>query len=101
MTLKGKSQADFQDALQGLEKGDFSRLEPLFVSDQTTGRRCQMILWHEEGLFRDQPKALSEALTCACFLGRTDAAEYFLRQGVDPSGGASTGLNAFHWAVNR
>jgi ankyrin repeat protein len=91
----------FEDALQGLENGDFSRLEPLFVSDQTTGRPCQIVRWHAEGFFADHPKALSEALTCACFLGRTDAAEYLLRQGVDPSGGSNTGLNAFHWAVNR
>ena len=65
------------------------------------GRPCQIIQWHKEGLFKNQSKALSEALTCACFLGRTDAAEYLLGQGVNPSGGANTGLNAFHWAVNR
>lgn len=60
-----------------------------------------MVQWHEAGLFRDQTDALAEALTCACFLGRTEAAEYFLQRGVPPSGGARTGLNAFHWAVNR
>ncbi len=86
---------DFQETLQGLIHGDFSRLEPLFAAPSP------IIRWHREGLFQDQPKALSEALTCACFLGRTDVAEYLLKQGVDPSGGSGTGLNAFHWAVNR
>ena len=28
-------------------------------------------------------------------------AEHLLKDGVDPSGGAGTGLNAFHWAANR
>jgi len=36
-----------------------------------------------------------------CFLGCTKVAEYLLMNGVDPSGGAATGLNAFHWAANR
>ena len=49
-----------------------------------------------EGLFRSEPKALAEALTCACFLGRTSVAIYLLTHGIDPSGGAGTGLNAFH-----
>jgi len=84
---------DFADALAGLEHGDFSRLEPLFES--------RMVEWHKKGLFDAHPAALAEALTCACFLGQVDAAEYFLRQGVAPSGGAKTGLDAFHWAANR
>ena len=33
--------------------------------------------------------------------GRTSVASFLLDQGVDPSGGAGTGMNAFHWAVNR
>jgi hypothetical protein len=99
--MSGSRQPELQDALQGLYNGDFSRLEPLFVSDQTSGKPCQIIQWHQQGLFKGELKAIAEALTCACFLGRTEAAEYFLEQGVDPSGGANTGLNAFHWAVNR
>jgi ankyrin repeat protein len=92
----------FLDALQGLLTGDFSRLEPLFEGDASgADSRAQLIKWHEEGRFRNEPKALAEALTCACFLGRTDVVEYLLRDGIDPSGGAGTGLNAFHWAVNR
>jgi Ankyrin repeats (3 copies) len=90
--------AAFADALQGLHRGDFSRLERLF--DERSGKP-EIIEWHERGLFRDQPKALAEALTCASFLGRTTVAEYLLRHGVDPSGGAGTGLDALHWAGNR
>lgn len=84
----------FRDAVQGLQRGDFSRLEPLFTSGQITR-------WHEAGRLADQPKAVAEALTCACFLGRADVAEYLLNQGVDPTAGAGTGLDALHWAVNR
>jgi hypothetical protein len=93
--------ATFTDALEGLHRGDFSRLERLF--DERSGRsgKSRIVEWHEEGRFRDQPKALAEALTCASFLGRTSVAEYLLRQGVNPSGGAGTGLDALHWAANR
>jgi ankyrin repeat protein len=96
------SDATFADALQGLHKGDFSRLEALFDGESGgAGRRPRIIEWHEEGRFRNEPQALAEALTCACFLGRTDVATYLLMRGVDPSGGSGTGLNAFHWAANR
>jgi ankyrin repeat protein len=88
----------FRDALQGLHRGDFSRLEPLF-EDQASPPH--IVEWHQEGRFNDEPKALAEALTCASFLGRTRVAEYLLSQGVDPSGGAGTGLDALHWAANR
>lgn len=92
----------FRDAVQGLKAGDFSRLEPLFNDDSfADGHRCRIIEWYEGGLFADEPTALQEALTCACFLGRTSVAEYLLAQGVDPSAGASTGLDGFHWAANR
>ena len=93
--------ATFTDALEGLHRGDFSRLERLF--DERSGRlgTSRIVEWHEEGRVRDQPKALAEALTCASFLGRTSVAEYLLRQGVNPSGGAGTGLDALHWAANR
>ena len=101
-TSDSAGDAVFLDALQGLHRGDFSRLEPLFGGDSGGAhRRAQIIRWHEEGRFRNEPKPLAEALTCACFLGRTDVAEYLLTHGIDPSGGAGTGLNAFHWAANR
>ena len=91
--------AVFRDALEGLRRGDFSRLEPLFES------RCRVqpriIEWYDEGRFADEPEALAEALTNACFLGQTSVADYLLTRGVDPSGGSGTGLNAIHWAANR
>jgi ankyrin repeat protein len=96
---EGSDDTLFRDAVHGLVSGDFSRLEPIFTGD--AGRRSRIVRWHEEGRFRGEPKALAEALTCACFLGRTDVAEHLLRHDVDPSGGAGTGLNAFHWAANR
>ena len=96
----GNDNATFSDALKGCHEGSF-RLEPLF--DDRSGRsgKPQIVEWHEQGRLRDQPKALAEALTCASFLGRTSVAEYLLKQGVDPSGGAGTGLDAIHWASNR
>jgi hypothetical protein len=101
-TSDSADDAVFLDALQGLHRGDFSRLEPLFEGDASgADSRAQLLKWHEEGRFRNESKALAEAVTCACFLGRTDVAEYLLTQGIDPSGGAGTGLNASHWAANR
>ena len=99
--MAGNDDATFTDALEGLHRGDFSRLERLF--DERSGRsgKSRVVEWHEEGRFRDQPKALAEALTCASFLGRTSVAEYLLSQGVNPSGGSGTGLDALHWAANR
>jgi len=92
----------FRDAIQGLNAGDFSRLEPLFADDSAAeSHDCLIIQWYERGLFCDQPSALAEALTCACFLGRTGVAEYLLARGVDPSAGVRTGLNALHWAADR
>ena len=100
MQTSTENDAVFRDALQGLRNGDFSRLEPLF--DDTTGsKRALIVEWYEEGRFRDEPKVLAEALTCACFLGRTNVATHLLTHGLDPSGGMGTGLNAFHWAANR
>lgn len=100
MTTTGSDDAAFADALEGLQQGDFSRLEPLFDEHAGSGR-ARIVAWLEEGRFRDQPAALAEALTCASFLGRTRVVEYLLSQGVDAAGGAGTGLNALHWAANR
>jgi hypothetical protein len=95
-----EDEAVFRDALQGLRRGDFSRLEPLFV-DRPDGARATIVDWCELGRFADKPAALAEALSCACFNGRIAVAEYLLQRGVDPAGGAGTGLNALHWAANR
>ena len=97
----GNDDATFSDALEGFHRGDFSRLEPLFDDPSGRSGKPQIVEWHEQGRLRDQPKALAEALTCASFLGRTSVAEYLLEQGIDPSGGAGTGLDALHWAANR
>ena len=102
MQTSAGNDAVFGDALQGLHNGDFSRLEALFVGEASgTKNLARIVEWHQEGRFHNEPKLLAEALTCACFLGRTGVATYLLTHGIDPSGGAGTGLNAFHWAVNR
>jgi ankyrin repeat protein len=101
MTTAANDDPTFTDAIEGLHRGDFSRLEPLF--DERSGRsgKPRIIEWLDDGRFRDQPEALAEALTCASFLGRTTVVECLLQQGVNASGGAGTGLNALHWAANR
>lgn len=60
-----------------------------------------IVEWCRQGLFDRSPAALAEALSCACILGRTEIAAFLLDRGVNPSGGAGTGMNAMHWAVNR
>lgn len=88
-----------EDTIRGLRSGDFSRLEPRFTS--TGAAEPDIIRWHREGRFQHESEALSEALTCACFLGLNSVAEYLLAQGFDPSAGAATGMDALHWATNR
>jgi hypothetical protein len=48
-----KQDAVFHDALQGLRRGDFSRLEPLFESP------AQIVAWVEQGHFDNEPEALA------------------------------------------
>lgn len=91
----------FQEAAQGLINGDFSRLNPLFADQSATGQPCAIVRWFESGFFAEEPKALAEALSCACFNGRVDVARYLLDKGVNPADGDGTGMNAFHWAANR
>ena len=90
---------EFADALAGLRNGDFSRLEPIFQAEDE--QQAQIVGWHKQGLFAEHPKELAEAFTCACFLGYTAIAEYFLAHGMDPAGGDATGANALHWAADR
>jgi len=100
--MQTSDDASFQDAVQGLRQGDFTRLAHVFQADLSAqARQPRIIKWYEEGRFDGEPEVLREALTCACFLGQIDVAEYLLKRGVDSSGGSGTGLNAFHWAVNR
>jgi hypothetical protein len=91
--------ATFDDTLEGLRRGDFSRLDSLFQRER--GSLPQIIEWVDQGRFRGHDQELAEALTCACFNGRTEVAEYLLSRRIAPSGGAGTGLNAIHWAANR
>jgi hypothetical protein len=93
------SDSEFDETLEGLRRGDFSRLDFLFQSG--TDSQPQMVEWVEQGRFKAHDQELAEAFTCACFNGRTEVAEYLLSQGIAPSGGAGTGLDAIHWAVNR
>jgi|SRR5215469_12107186 len=94
-----KDRAVFDDVLEGLRNGDFSRLDPLFQSE--SGAPPRIVAWVREGRFLGHDQELSEALTCACFNGRVEVAEFLLSRGITPSGGAATGLDAIHWAVNR
>ena len=96
--MESSEDARWRDALKGLDHGDFSRLEPLFSLRADT---CLIVQLFENGYFDDEPKLLAEALTCACFLGKTRVVEFFLNQGVDPSLGTKTGMSALHWAANR
>jgi len=89
----------FLEAVQGLLRGDFSHLAPVFEDDSSNS--CAILRWHANGWFNDQQPALEEALTCACFLGRTSVVLRLLADGMDVSAGRRTGLNGFHWAVNR
>jgi len=97
-TMTDRSGMSFEETVQGLMAGDFSRLAPLFQTPPD-GLPCPIITWFDEGLFAGESEALKEAFTCACLNGFTDVIKHFLARAVDPSGGNNTGLNAFHWAA--
>lgn len=100
--MKPSDDPVWRDALKGLERGDFSRLEPLFGEHPSPdGDKCRIVEWYENGYFENEPKALAEAFSCSCFLGQTSVAEFLMTNGVDPAAGTSTGLSGFHWAANR
>jgi ankyrin repeat protein len=100
--FRKNAEAEFLEALQLLHSGGFSRLARFFRGEVGSARsQPKIIEWCEQERFRDEPIALAEALTCACFLDMTGVAEYLLTKGVDPAAGAGTGLDAFHWAANR
>jgi hypothetical protein len=94
-----ESDAILDDAFEGLRSGDFSWLDYLFQSESRS--QPQIVEWVEQGRFSGHDQELAEALTCACFNGRTEVAEYLLNRGIASCGGAATGLDAIHWAVNR
>jgi ankyrin repeat protein len=84
----------FEEMSQGLLRGDFTALDPLFL-DGSINR------WLEAGLFDSNHELLNEALSCACFNGHTLLARKLIEKGADPALGNKTGLNAFHWAAER
>ena len=88
-----------QAVLDGLRHGDFSRLAPYFV--RVWGDKPLVLGLVQHECFAEHLEARTEALTCACFLGAIEVAEYLLAAGVPSEGGMATGLNAVHWATNR
>ena len=96
MKLGGPA-GSFDEALERLSRGDFSRLDSIFDD----GSGAKILAWLAEGKFESHDDALAEALTCACFNGRTEVARRLLDNGVTPGSGKATGLNALHWAANR
>jgi ankyrin repeat protein len=93
---------EFEDAVQGLHRGDFDALAPLFFPDPARPTEPpRIMMWHAAGRFHSDPGAVAEALTCASFLGTALVAQHFLQAGVDPTAGSGTGMDALHWAVNR
>jgi hypothetical protein len=92
----------FRAAVRDLEEGNFSRLEPLFRNLASSSHASgQIIEWYDLGYFRNEPKALNEALACACFNGQTRVAKFLMDRGIDPLAGDATGMNGFHWAACR
>jgi hypothetical protein len=92
----------FEEAADGLLRGDFSRLAPLFGDPDTPHEASgQIVDWLDAGAFSDRPDLRDEALTCACWLGQVGVAKRLLDNGADPSLGTATGLSALHWAANR
>jgi ankyrin repeat protein len=77
-----------------LEHGDFTALDDLL----TDANVSVIDLLDANG----QPaNYMAEALSWACFVGKTGVARELLDRGVDPSAGFGTGMAAFHWAANR
>jgi hypothetical protein len=97
--LAAEERAAFERARAGLHRGDFSALAPVFHAP--AGGQPAVVRWVESGWFADDPAALHEALSCACFLGQTMLVEYLLTHGADLLAGSETGLNGYHWAANR
>ena len=81
-----------------LDKGNFTALEEDLGGPDGFDR--QIVAWHKDGKFDDEPEALAEALSCACMLGRTATARYLIDAGVDPYAGMKTWLAGPHYAVS-
>lgn len=81
-----------------LDKGNFSALQKDLGGPEAFDG--QIIAWHDEGKFDNEPEVLAEALSCACMLGRTETARYLIDAGVDPYAGMKTWLAGPHYAVS-
>jgi len=93
---------NLDEAMTDLRAGSFTKLDPLFDAARgPDGKQAWIVEWCETGKLDGHPAELSEALTCAAFNGRLDVLSWLLVHGVNPSGGAGTGLDALHWAANR
>lgn len=84
----------FEQCVEGLLQGDFSRLKPVM-------NPAHLGTWLDQGLFAAGRPELDEALACACFLGETKLAEKLLDNGARIETSNRTGLDATHWAANR
>ncbi len=82
----------FRDAVEGLRRGDFDRLAPLFAARADGG--SAILEWHARGMFAEHPMELAEALSCACFLGRTPIVDALMDAGVDVTAGTGCGMDA-------
>lgn len=89
----------FNDAIEGWRRGDFDRLAPLF--DDRGGDPPLILRWQRAGRFQQHQAELAEALSNACFLGRSEVVRELSRAGVDVTSGTGCGLDGLHWAVNR
>jgi hypothetical protein len=90
------------EVAEGLRRGDFSRLAPLFGDPANVAAATgPIVAWLDAGTFAQAPDVLAEALTCACWLGQVGVATRLLERGVDPAAGMGTGLSPLHWAANR
>jgi hypothetical protein len=68
-SLAREENPEFQEALRALRGGSFDASAPWFgTGTEVAVDRPRIIEWYDQGLFGDQPQALPEALSCACFL---------------------------------
>lgn len=88
----------WQKLIYHLDKGNFTALEEDLGGPDGFDR--QIVEWHADGKFTNEPEALAEALSCACMLGRTDTARYLIDAGVDPYAGMKMWLAGPHWAAS-
>ena len=62
--MKALNDPMWRDALHGLERGDFSRLEPLFNTNPALdGDKCRIVEWYEKGYFDNEPKGAANTIS--------------------------------------